>query len=301
MTHKPMVVTADDNEDVREIVRIHLERAGYDVTEAVDGEHVISVTKDAHPDVILLDVDMPRVNGHQVLEELKADPSTRDIPVVLLTSHDSVEDIVSGLSLGAHDHLAKPFAAGELLARTNAALRVKQLQDQLYERNEQLEVTARTDPLTTLPNRRHFDEQLAALASSANRHATALSAVLIDIDHFKNVNDEYGHPVGDEVLREVAKRIAASLRIGDVAARWGGEEFIVALPVTDLAGAQRFAERVRAIISQSPVTVGEFIALDITASFGVSCGTDVQELVSSADSALYEAKAAGRNRVESAT
>ncbi|HEX7168428.1 MAG TPA: response regulator, partial [Acidimicrobiales bacterium] len=204
------VLVADDSLVVRSVLRKQLEAYGHAVVEAVDGVQALRACREQPPDIILLDVEMPNLDGHGVLSELRRDEITADIPVVFLTGRSSTEDVVEGLRLGAHDYLAKPFEPAELLARVSAALRVKRLQDELRERNAQLEAISRTDALTGLPNRRHLQERLAASAAATRRHGGAMAVLMVDVDHFKSINDRFGHDAGDIVLRDVARRLASA-------------------------------------------------------------------------------------------
>jgi diguanylate cyclase (GGDEF)-like protein len=205
--------------------------------------------------------------------------------------------LVEGLRSGAHDYLRKPFEPSELIARVRAAVRVKALQDELRVRNEQLDMMTRTDVLTGLWNRRHMEDQLQAASSVARRHSLPLSILMIDIDHFKSVNDSLRHPAGNADLVAVSSRIHEAVRLEDVAARWGGEEFLVLLPATDVAGAWTLGERIRNLIWAAPV-VFDHQSIPVTVSVGcATAGSDepVDAVVARADGALYSAKAAGRN------
>jgi diguanylate cyclase (GGDEF)-like protein len=292
------VVVVDDSLVIRGVVRGWLEEQGYDVVEAADGQTAIDLCLAAPPDVVLLDIEMPGLNGHDVLERLKSEPSVQDIPVVFLTNHSSMEEVLRGLRGGAHDYLSKPFEPAELVARVGAALRVKKLQDQLVLRNAQLDATSRTDVLTGLFNRRHLEEQMRVGITTAIRRNEPMGVLLFDVDHFKAVNDTYGHLSGDEVLCELARRIHEELRAGDIAGRWGGEEFLVLLPNTGLAGTVEAGERIRATVAAEPFRVGE-TWLTVTISGGGAADIDVDEeaLLHRADTGLYEAKDRGRNCV----
>ena len=302
MTEQARILVADDSLVIRSVLRKQLQEQGHVVVEAVDGEDALRVCREELPDVILLDVEMPKLDGHAVLTELRSHDSTAHIPVVFLTGRATTEDVVEGLRLGAHDYLRKPFEPSELLARVSAALRVKRLQDELRIRNIELEAASRTDALTGLPNRRHLQEQLIAAASAARRHGHPVAALMVDVDHFKSVNDRLGHAGGDHVLRRIALCLATACRAEDVAGRWGGEEFLVVAPATDADGAAVLAERIRARAAAEAITVDGGERISVTVSIGVASGIgDMDAMVREADGALYEAKANGRNRVVSAT
>ncbi|GAB2832310.1 diguanylate cyclase [Lentzea nigeriaca] len=292
------VLVADDSLVIRAVVRAGLEDAGYTVVEADDGPAAIAWCRTCPPDVILLDIEMPGLDGHEVLAALKSDETTRDVPVVFLTGRTGMDDLVSGMHGGAHDYLRKPFEPPELLARVSAAVHVKKLQDQLRRRNAELERLSRTDLLTGLFNRRHMEEQLTSCHSLAVRHGEPMALVLFDIDHFKTVNDTYGHAVGDLVLQDFSRRVAEALRQEDVAARWGGEEFLVLLPLTDITGAAEFAERVRSSVAAAPVVAGGHrVQVTLSGGCALGPGDGVDAVLSHADQRLYEAKRLGRNRI----
>ena len=297
---RPTVLVADDYEDLRSLVRVCLEPRGWNVREAVDGADALAACRKAPPDLILLDVNMPRLDGWAVLAELQADSQLRHVPVIMLTSAAGSHNAVDGLERGAHDFVGKPFAPIELCARADAALRVKRLQDELRRRNQELDEVSRTDSVTGLGNRFHMKERLGELGSATRRHGDPLAILMIDIDRFKEVNDLYGHPAGDAVLHEVALRLKASLRREDIAGRWGGDELIVVLPFTDLGAARAVGDRVRVAVRSEPVPIGEGAPIQVTVSVGCAAGVaDPSVLVEAADEALYEAKRAGRDTVRS--
>lgn len=292
------ILVADDSMVIRSVLRKQLQEQGHVVIEAVDGEDAVRACREEAPDVVLLDVEMPKLDGHAVLSELRNHGATAHIPVVFLTARATTDDVVEGLRLGAHDYLRKPFEPSELLARVSAALRVKLLQDELRIRNTELEAASRTDALTGLPNRRHLQEQLGALGSSAHRHGHPLAVLMVDVDHFKDVNDRLGHVGGDHVLRRVALCLAGACRAEDVAGRWGGEEFLVLAPHTDPAAAKTLAERIRSSTQGGRLRTEDGTELSVTVSIGVASGSgDMEAVVRAADSALYQAKANGRNQV----
>jgi len=241
---------------------------------------------------------MPGLDGHGVLRALKSDPELSAIPVVFLTGRTSTDDVVAGLALGAHDYLKKPFETAELIARVSSAVRLKAVQDELRARNAELDRIARTDALTDLPNRRHVEERLRQQASAARRHHFPISVLMLDIDHFKAVNDAFGHAGGDAVLREFAVRVPPLLRTEDVIARWGGEEFLVVLPFTDVEGAALIGERIRAAAADRSFAVpGGLVPVTVSVGCATGTGEEPEALLRHADAALYEAKQSGRNLV----
>lgn len=295
------VLVADDSAVVRALVRMELETAGYAVQEAEDGEQALAIALQGHLAVVLLDVEMPVLDGFATIARLKADPRTVDLPVVFLTGRSDTADVVEALRLGAHDYLSKPPQTAELLARVSAAVEVTSLRAQLRRRTEELDRQTRTDHLTGLYNRRHLDEQLAGLLSSVRRHQYPVAVLLADVDHFKRVNDVAGHDVGDEVLREVARRLGDAVRTEDVLGRWGGEEFLLLCPLTDLAGARVLAEKLRLAVASVPfATSSGDLALTLSIGGAVVGGPSEVDrraaVLRAADARLYEAKDAGRDR-----
>jgi len=290
-----VVLVADDSEAIRAGLRDELTAQSMRVVVAVDGLDAMTCAAVERPDLVLLDVELSGIDGHEVLRRMKDDPELADIPVVFLTGRTGTADIVEGLRLGAHDYLPKPFEPAELTARVRAALRVKALQDQLRD-------LGRVDGLTGIANRRHLDEQLRALCSAASRHGHRIAVALFDLDHFKAVNDRFGHPAGDQALRAAAELLRNGLRIEDVVGRWGGEEFLVVLPSTDSEGAAVIADRLRSLLAATPVVLDDGTSLSLTCSVGCAAwdgegGIEPERLVALADSALYRAKSEGRDRV----
>jgi two-component system cell cycle response regulator len=293
------VLLVEDSAAIRALVRRMLVAGGHTVVEAARGADALALCRERQPDVVLLDVEMPEMSGWDVLAAMKADPATSDVPVVFLTGRSDTADMVDGLRLGAHDYLRKPCEPTELLARVQAAARVKRLQDELRQRNQELDLLSRTDALTGLRNRRHVEEYLERLVSLARRHAEPMAVLVVDIDRFKSVNDRHGHEAGDAVLREVAGRMVGSVRLEDMVGRWGGEEFLVVLPNTAAEGAAELAERLRQVVADQPCRLPDGGALPVTISIGCAASLmdDAATLVRAADAALYQAKESGRNRV----
>jgi two-component system, cell cycle response regulator len=301
MGHQERILVAEDSALLRRMLGDVLRRQGWTVLEAGDGRAALAIAREQEPDVLLLAREMEGLDGMAVLDALREDPHTADMPVVFVTGHTDAAELAEGLERGAHDYVRKPVDPVELVARTRTALRLRSLLDELARRNAELEELARTDVLTGLANRRHADDVLRATIAGARRHGRDVSVILVDIDRFKSVNDRHGHAVGDAVLRAVAARLAAGLREEDTASRWGGEEFLLVLPDAPDAGV--IAERLRATLAADPVHTGDGHCVAVTASFGWaawSAGETADTLVARADTALYAAKDGGRDRVVSA-
>lgn len=267
---------------------------------AKDGKAAINLIKSYPIDIVLLDLVLPDMTGNQICRWLKLNEDTKGIPIIMLTVKSEVNDKVAGLEAGADDYLPKPYNEIELNARIYACLRTKSLQDDLRQKNVQLEellkkvaVFASTDYLTGLYNRRQFEILLKEYLRAA-RYKEPLTCFLLDIDHFKRVNDTFGHNAGDVVLKEISKTITASLREIDIIARWGGEEFIIALPNTDKEGALSPALRILKAVSEHRVSLLPSEER-ITASIGIAAIpeptiTTYEQLIHMADEALYRAK-----------
>ncbi len=286
------VLIIDDSPDAVAVARVRLKKDGLDVCVAPDGQTGLDMAASEKPDLILLDIAMPGMSGFEVCHHLKADPNLSMIPVIFLTAMDDTEQKVRGLELGAVDYVTKPFDGFELRARVNAALRTKRFADMLIEH-------ANVDPLTELPNRRALTKQLEKEWARVERHGGSFSLIMVDVDHFKVVNDTYGHSVGDHILRSVAQVLAGECREVDTPARYGGEEFAIVAPNQSTDGATTLAERCRVSLEQMAVEHHQE-QIQVTASFGVADSTNadsVIELVEQADACLYEAKAGGRNAV----
>jgi diguanylate cyclase (GGDEF)-like protein len=290
------VLVVDDSPMSLQIARARLKKANLEVLCASDGKQGLLAARQQRPDVILLDVDMPGLSGFEVCKALKADEDVSMIPVIFLTGSTDTWHKVRGLDLGAVDYVTKPFDAFELCARVRAALRTKHLQDLLASH-------AQIDPLTELYNRRALNERMQQEWSRLMRYGGILSCILLDLDHFKRINDSYGHNVGDTVLYETACALRRCGRKGDLAARFGGEEFLLLAPNTPCDQAAMLAERVRRAIGELSIVASEK-TLSVTASFGVAESRDLpcpEALFKAADTAMYCAKEEGRNRVKLAT
>ena len=306
---KARILLVEDNKTQASIICDGLTRSGYEVVLAENGMAGIKAAKTEQIDLVLLDLLLPDIDGNEVCRWLKLNHDTKALPIIMLTAKGAPNDKVAGLEAGADDYLPKPFDESELNARIYARLRVKLQQDELQQKNKQLEsmltqveTLAIMDSLTGLFNRRRFETILANEFKKSQRYLHPLACMMIDIDHFKDINDRYGHQAGDVVLREVAQCIQSSIREVDTLSRWGGEEFMVLSPNTSRINAVHAAERIlRTVGSHCFAAIGE---QQVTVSIGVA-GTpepDVdtaEKLVHAADVALYQAKRKGRARVES--
>ena len=289
------VLVIDDSESIHKLVIARLRPEGLEVMGVLDGELGIERAVADQPDVILLDIGLPNVDGFEVCRRLKEHPSTRNIPIIFLTGTADTESKVRGLDLGAVDYVTKPFDQVELRARVRAALRTKRLQDILEQQSF-------LDGLTGLWNRAYLDRRLESELNVARRYGRPLTLVLADVDHFKRVNDSLGHLFGDIVLQGIAEGLRAYARRSDIVARYGGEEFAILLTDTNLRSAVHVSERLR-MSAESRHFEARSEVVSVTASFGVACSEDLgaeltpEELIRAADVALYASKDAGRNCV----
>ena len=302
------ILIVDDHQDNVELLQARLEARGYQTETATNGQQALDQVAASPPDLILLDVMMPEVDGIEVARRIKANPKLPFIPIIMQTALDATESKVEGLDAGADDYITKPINFAELEARVNSLLRIKALQEdlaqrerQLAEMNDRLRHISQTDALTDLDNRRYIEERLTEMFGHATRFGENLGCVMCDIDKFKPVNDTYGHQAGDAVLRQFAAILRQEAREIDRIGRYGGEEFIFLLPGTNAEAAAIFAERVRTAVEAYTFTIPGG-SLQRTISCGVAAwphaGIDGSDaLVKAADDALYVAKETGRNRV----
>jgi len=268
----------------------------YTIYTATNGANAINIAKEYTPDLILLDILMPEMDGYQTLSELKKCDKTKKIPIIFITGLSSSEDEEKGLALHAADYISKPFSG--MIVK----LRVRN-QIQIVNQLRTIERLSMIDQLTNIPNRRSFDERLHIEWNRAIREQMPISLLMLDIDNFKNYNDTYGHQQGDVLLKTVAEILSlSSKRSTDFAARWGGEEFVILLPNTPLPNAVNIAETIRINIENEVIPCADNSTTKITASIGVNTLIPTREnsadaFISAADKALYAAKAAGRNKV----
>ncbi|TWA71478.1 response regulator receiver modulated diguanylate cyclase [Azospirillum brasilense] len=269
----------------------------HDIYFATDGAKALELVQSRLPDLVLLDIMMPGMDGYEVCSRLKTDPITRDIPVIFISAKSEVEDETYGLEVGAIDFISKPISPPIVKARVRNHLLLKRQTDLLR-------TLSFNDGLTGIANRRRFDEVLLREWRRCGRVQLPLSLIMLDVDQFKPYNDHYGHQAGDECLRAVAQLLVGQMmRPGDLIARYGGEEFVCLLPETDEDGAVKVAERLRQTVAERrlPHAVSH-VADHITISLGVATARPLLDdtpdrLTQLADGLLYEAKRAGRNRV----
>jgi diguanylate cyclase (GGDEF)-like protein len=295
------VLVADDDRITRQTVSKLLLDHGLRVELAEDGQQALERVRRGGVDLAILDVVLPRLTGIECCRLVKALSAESFLPVVLLTSRNDIESRIEGLRIGADDYLGKPFDERELLVRVENLLRFKRAHDELSASKRRLEALSIRDELTGVYNYRYLHTRLGEELKRAQRYRQPLACALVDIDHFRAINDEHGHDLGDQVLREVAARISGALREVDVVARYGGEEFLLVLPNTHFAGALTVADRIWRTVGQKAVLIGER-RLRITVSVGVSLfpSRDIKnkdQLLKAADEAVSRAKHEGRDRI----
>jgi two-component system, cell cycle response regulator len=290
---RPIVLLVDDSEDVHRVLRVKLRNEDFELVSCYSGEEACARAVELRPATILLDLDMPGMAGLAVLRALKERPDTQDIPIVIVSALSTPTDKVAAFELGAADYITKPFEFTELRVRLRAALNSYRLIRLLAQR-------AQVDGLTGLWNRSYFDQRWKQEHARTERKGGKLALAIIDLDHFKQINDRHGHPAADQVLVSVAKTLRRMCRGADSPCRYGGEEFVLILPETGAADAGMMCDRVRTAIAAWRSGGPE--AFSVTVSIGVvgcegSAGKSAEQWVELADQNLYSAKREGRNRV----
>ncbi|NVJ49395.1 MAG: diguanylate cyclase [Gammaproteobacteria bacterium] len=295
--YTPTILVVDDVPANLDVMVAHLQQENIELMVALSGEEGLELAKAKLPDLILLDIMMPGIDGYETCRRLKSDPLTADIPVVFLSAKSDEIDVEKGLNLGAVDYINKPFSLPILRARLNNHLALKHKSDMLIQ-------LACTDELTRIANRRHFDLIFEREWLRAQRNQTRLSLLMIDVDHFKQYNDHYGHGEGDRCLKQVARALTVELhRPADLLARYGGEEFVVLLPETDFEDAEFIANQLAAAVEKLAIAHKKSTcAPHVTISIGLASqlpGSQAsrQQLLKQADRSLYKAKNSGRNQV----
>ena len=300
------ILIAEDSPVQLQLLRGLLVQWGHDVVVATDGKQAWSAltTGENPPDLAILDWMMPEMDGLHICHELRKAPERAYTYVLLLTARDRKGDLVQALEAGADDYLAKPFDTQELKARLHAGKRVLDLQAQLMKANRNLHFQASHDALTGILNRGAVLEMLFNEFSRSMRERKPVGVILADLDHFKSVNDTYGHSTGDVVLHHVAQKIRSVIRTYDLVGRYGGEEFLIVLPGCDATNAEQNAERIRLAVASEAIPSAGNVEVKPTVSMGVvsvCAPTDYQAVLNAADEALYRAKREGRNRVVAGT
>ena len=295
------ILVIDDQPANLEVLVSFLTDHNFNVRIAENGKWALQVLETYQPDIIILDVMMPEMDGFETCRRIKSNKDTADIPVVFMTALDSIQDKVTGFEAGGVDYITKPFQHLEVLARVNAHVALRKQKIKLEQQKELLKMMSITDDLTGLFNRRHMTTILEREFGRCHRYGTDLSCLLVDLDHFKRINDTYGHVFGDIVLRKFSQSLARSIRATDSAFRYGGEEFLILLPQTDINGAIQIGENIRRRAENAQIEFRN-ISARVTLSGGISSfhqnhPRTSKEMITFSDTALYKSKKAGRNRM----
>lgn len=295
------ILIIEDELIFRRMVKKYLLDAGYEIVEAEDGLSAWELFQKEPFQLVITDWMMPGLDGPELVHKIRTSGQKSYTYIIMLTAMDDKDNIVLGLESGADEYLTKPFNSRELIARVASGMRILRLEEELMQARVQMEALAMHDGLTGLLNRRAIEEYAEAEFNMADRKKQAMSVILLDIDHFKNVNDRFGHKFGDVVLRQVAQTLKEDLRNYDRVGRWGGEEFLLILPDTELKDAVTVAERLRSKIAVVQITLENGETFSIRISLGTACTSgqfqSLAKLIDAADQALYQAKQSGRNRV----
>ncbi len=296
------ILIVDDDPQISGLMTMILESYGYEIAVAASGNEALKKLDQIMPHLVLLDVNMPGLSGLETLEIVRKREEYTS--VVLVSGNSDTQDVIKGLEAGADDYICKPFNLHELVARVKTQLRIKNLTDKLSEANKKLQALVEIDDLTGLYNMRGMYDRINLEISRNRRFGSGICAIMMDMDHFKRVNDDHDHLFGSFVLKEVGGIIKTSMRDVDFGARYGGDEFMVILTGTDYDGAMKYAERLRLAIEEYDFNNGEH-RMDLTTSMGLAVlrpdaerNLTAKELVQWADRALYESKETGRNKVK---
>ena len=297
------VLMVDDTSTNLNILGHILKQSGLEVSVALDMKKAPETALLSKPDLILLSVNMPGVDGYEICEKLKKDESTKDIPIILISVMDQIDDIVKGFTAGCADYITKPFQEKEVLARIGTQLSLRKINYENQELIRELDFLSRIDPLTRLSNRKDIIEKLKYEQAKFGRYARDFSIILGDIEGFKKINEQFGNEAGDYVLKEIVEILKESARSVDNVGRWGGNEFLVILAETNLVGSERLTEKIINAINTHKFEFDKNI-LQVAMSFGMACYTNkdekIEELLKTADHRLCEAREKGRSFMLSA-
>ncbi len=297
-----LILAVDDNPVNRILIEKVLTREGYKTKILSSSEKVIPCLTEQQPDLILMDLMMPNISGLELCEQIKSNSLYQEIPIIFITASNEKQDLLKAFDSGAVDYVTKPFHHQELLARIKIHLELKFTRDELKKALAEVEQLAKTDELTGISNRRNFYSLAEREFNLANRSKRNFALLILDIDRFKTINDTYGHPIGDEVIKYVAQECTRNLRQEDLCARWGGEEFVIFMSESDLSEAIIVANRIRDNVENQPLQINSG-NVSLTVSIGVSVyhqqDENIDKTISRADKALYQAKKTGRNKVVS--
>jgi diguanylate cyclase (GGDEF)-like protein len=300
---KETVLLVDDSAQMRESLKDALRNTFSAFVEAEDGLSAIKAFVEKKPGFIITDVEMPSIDGYRFIKTIREMEDGRDVPIILLSgARDSLQKKLTGFNLGASDFLIKPFDGPELEARVRSLIKIRDLLNELREKNSLLEKLATTDELTGLYNRRHFFNAVKDQMSLGLRHGFKIACMLIDIDNFKKINDTWGHVAGDDVLRKAGHLLKVSKRDGEILARFGGEEFVLCLFNTNRESSERAAERFLELVRSHDFSGSLYPSLRITVSIGLAVYPQeaiesIDDLLRAADKAMYRSKAEGKDRV----
>ena len=295
------ILIVDDTETNIDIL-LELLSDKYEVSVALDGQSALEIVADENIDLILLDIMMPNIDGFKVCQQLKENKLTKNIPVIFITAKTDEDSIEKAYEVGGIDYVTKPFKSRELLARVKTQLTMQKLIKDLESSHEELKLLASTDHMTKLYNRRYFSKISDHILNLAKRDKVNTSLVMLDIDKFKNINDTYGHQVGDNVIIYLAEKLIEFTRNSDIVCRFGGEEFIILLPETTVEGALVISNKIKDNIENGVINLEFKRELKFTVSIGISQVSNDEDLnieaaINRADAALYKAKQNGRNKI----
>jgi len=287
------ILIIDDTVENLDILGSLLEK--YDIIDAISGKDALEILEEEKIDLILLDIMMPEMDGYEVCTKIRENTHTKNIPIIFITAKTDEDSIEKAYDVGGIDYVSKPFKPKELLAKVNRELTLQELQKELL-------IMATTDSLSTLYNRRYFTQSSEQIFNLSKREQQALSIIMIDIDKFKSINDNYGHKIGDDVIVYFANKLKEIQRTSDISCRYGGEEFVLLLPNTSLENATIVAQKLRSTIELSTLKISSTQEIQFTISLGVASvdfmnDTTIEPSLKKADEAMYRAKNSGRNKV----